>query len=210
MLLAATATVPSIPAGTYRYAATVAGKPVGSATITVTTGPPLQIGEQASGAGSAQAASGKALLTLGPDLAPTAYTGDYNTSGTPVTVAVSLTASAAKIGNASYALTGNAKHFVVVEAGMTAGLFALPAQMQAWNDGSVQLIVPAMADMGGTLAIAPDPSFSGTRPATVPAQDTALAIGGPFPFTIWYDPSTYVPDEIDIPSQNAVVSRVRS
>jgi len=210
MLLAATAGTPAIAAGTYTYSATMAGKPVGTSTVTVTSGLPIRIEEQASGGTGAQAASGRAVLTLGADLAPTAYSGNYNTSGTPVSVAVTLTPTTAKIGDASYALTGNAKHFVVVEAGMTAGLFALPAQMQAWNNEAALMIVPAMADMGGTLAIVPDASTAGTRPSGVPAQDAALAIGGAFPFTIWYDPATNVPDEIDVPGQNVVVSRVRT
>jgi hypothetical protein len=81
--------------------------------------------------------------------------------------------------------------------------------MQAWNNAPALVVVPAMAAMGGTLAIVPDNSLAGARPAAVPAQDVALAIGGQFAFTIWYDPATYVPDEIDVPGQNVVVSRVR-
>jgi hypothetical protein len=81
--------------------------------------------------------------------------------------------------------------------------------MQAWNDASALVVAPAMVAMAGPIQISPDASLAGARPAAVPSQDAALAIGGQFPFTIWYDPATYVPDEIDIPSQNIVVSRVR-
>jgi hypothetical protein len=210
MLLAATAGTPSIPPGSYTYTATMAGKPVGTSTITVSAGPPMTIQEQASGGTGAQGASGKATLTLGADLGPTAYSGDYTNAGTPMSVAVSVAGDTATIGKATYPLTGSTKHFVIVEAGMTAGLFALPAQMQAWNNGAALMVVPMMAAMGGTLAIVPDSSLAGTRPAGVPAADTALAIGGQFPFTIWYDPATNVPDEIDVPSQNVVVTRVRT
>jgi hypothetical protein len=37
----------------------------------------------------------------------------------------------------------------------------------------------------------------------------ALSFGGAVPFTIWYDPATYVPDLIDVPSQNLQVQRMR-
>jgi hypothetical protein len=209
MLLAATAATPAIAPGTYSYTATIGGKTAGSTVITVKPGPPLTIEEQGTGGSGAQASSGKATLTLGPDLAPTAYVGNYSAAGTPVSVSATLTADTATIGKDSYSLTGSTKHFVVVEAGMTAGLFVLPAQMQAWNDTAALLVVPTMAAMGGTLPIVPDSSLAGARPAGVPAGDSVLAIGGQFPFSIWYDPATYVPDEIDVPGQNIVVTRVR-
>jgi hypothetical protein len=210
MLLAAMASTPAIAPGTYTYNATVAGKVVGTSTVTVKAGPPVEIDEQASAGTGAAASTANATLTLGPDLAPTAYSGNYVTGGTPISVSATLTPTTATVGSQQFSLTGAAKHFAVVEFGLTAGLFALPAQMQAWNDGSALVVAPAMAAMGGTMAIVPDNSLAGPRPATVPAQDVALAIGGPVPITIWYDPATYVPDRIDVPSQNAVVSRVRS
>ncbi|HTA38661.1 MAG TPA: hypothetical protein VK760_06275 [Candidatus Acidoferrales bacterium] len=209
MLLAATAGTPTIPSGTYTYSAAVAGKAVGTSTLTVKAGPPIEIDEQAIGGSGAQASSAKATLMLGPDLAPISYTGNYNTAGAPNSVSATLTPTTATVGQQTYPLTGNAKHFVVAELGLTAGLFVLPAQMQAWNNATALVVAPAMVGMAGTIAIAPDNSLAGARPAAVPAQDLALAIGGQFPFTIWYDPATYVPDEIDVPSQNVVVSRVR-
>jgi hypothetical protein len=210
MLLAATAGTPSIPAGTYTYQAAVAGKVAGTSVLTVKPGPPMEIDEQASGGSGAQTGSAKATLTLGPDLAPVSYTGDYNMGGSPNSVAATLTPAVATVAGQTYPLTGGAKHFVVLELGLTAGLFVLPAQMQAWNNSTALIVAPASVGMVGTLPVSPDSSLAGARPSTVPAPDLALAIGGPFPFTIWYDPATYVPDEIDVPSQNVVVSRVRS
>jgi hypothetical protein len=209
MLLAATAGTPTIAPGTYTYNAAVAGKIAGTSVLTVKAGPPMEIDEQATGGSGAQASSAKATLMLGPDLAPISYTGDYNTAGTPVSVAATLTPTTATVGKQTYPLTGSAKHFIVVELGLSAGLFVLPAQMQAWNDTTALIVAPAMVGMAGTIPVSPDSTLAGARPSTVPAQDLALAIGGQFPFTIWYDPATYVPDEIDVPSQNVVVSRVR-
>jgi hypothetical protein len=210
MLLAATAGTPTIAAGTYTYSAAVGGKVAGTSVLTVKAGPPIEIDEQASGGSGAQASTAKATLTLGADLAPISYTGDYNTAGTPVSVSATLTPTTATVGKQTYPLTGSTKHFVVAELGLTAGLFALPAQMQAWNNAAALVVAPAMVGMAGTIPIVPDSTLAGSRPSTVPAQDLALSIGGQFPFTIWYDPATYVPDEIDVPSQNVVVSRVRT
>lgn len=209
MLLAATAGTPAIPPGTYTYSATLAGKAVGTSTLTVKAGPPIEIDEQASAGSGAQGNSAKSVMTLGPDLAPLTYTGDYVTAGNPMSVAATLTATTATVGKQSFQLTGSTKHFIVAELGLTSGLFVLPAQMQAWNNGAVLVVLPAMAATVGTMAIVPDNSLAGTRPASVPAQDAVLAIGGQYPFTIWYDPSTYVPDEMEIPGQNVVVTRVR-
>jgi hypothetical protein len=205
MLLAATAGTPAIPPGTYTYSAAVGGKTVGTSVLTVKAGPPMEIDEQASGGSS----SAKAVLTLGPDLSPVSYTGDYNTAGTPMSVAATLTPTTATVGKQTFTLTANTKHFIVAELGLTAGLFVLPSQMQAWNNGAVLVVIPALASTMSPVAIVPDAALAGTRPATVPAADSVLAIGGQFPFTIWYDPASYVPDEIDVPSQNVVVTRVR-
>ncbi|MBV8490703.1 MAG: hypothetical protein JO199_09255 [Candidatus Eremiobacteraeota bacterium] len=62
---------------------------------------------------------------------------------------------------------------------------------------------------GRVEALPPSPSASAQRPASVPASDVALAVGGSVPFVVWYDPATLVPDEIDVPSQSATVTRVR-
>ncbi len=37
-----------------------------------------------------------------------------------------------------------------------------------------------------------------------------LSIDRPLAVTIWYDPATLVPDQIAVPSQNAVLTRERS
>jgi hypothetical protein len=52
-------------------------------------------------------------------------------------------------------------------------------------------------------------SAAPTRPAQVPAQDGVIAIDRPIAVTIWYDAATFVPDRINVPSENAVLTRVR-
>ncbi len=62
---------------------------------------------------------------------------------------------------------------------------------------------------GAGPAFDANPSSSAPRPADVPAQEAVLSIERPIAVTIWYDPATFVPDEISVPSQNAVLTRVR-
>jgi hypothetical protein len=113
----------------------------------------------------------------------------------------------AATGQQTFALDPNAKHFVVIEPGLLSGIFALPAQMQAWNDSPVTAIAPAY---GREEPLPPaTPATSASRPANVPASDVSLSVGGSVPFTVWYDPATLIPDEIDVPSQSAAVTRVR-
>jgi hypothetical protein len=104
-------------------------------------------------------------------------------------------------------LDPSTQHFVVIEPGLLAGLFALPAQLAAWNDQSVTWITPTTAQAESLSA---NPSASVTRPADVAASDVVLSIERPTAVTIWYDPNTLVPDEIIVPSQNAVLIRERS
>jgi hypothetical protein len=213
-LLAATAAGPSLPAGSYKYAASLSGVSAGSSTLTVTTGNgSTQIDESASGSASGFSFSGSSVLVLGADLAPTQYNGKYLVAGQQATVSVALTPTTATVTPPAggtpqtFALDPNATHFVVIEPGLLSGIFALPAQMQAWNGAAVTAIAPAQS-MEGPLS--PDaPAQKPQRPNGVPASDAVLSLGGRIPFTVWYDPATMIPDEIDVPSQGATVTRVR-
>ena len=50
---------------------------------------------------------------------------------------------------------------------------------------------------------------AGARPPHVPIIDLGLSVGGSIPLTEWYDPQTYVLDEVDIPSQSIAIIRTR-
>jgi hypothetical protein len=211
MLAAVTANFPA--AGNYRYSASLAGQNIGSWSVSVKAQPGgAQIDETSSAFVVGMQMSATAALTLGSDLAPLSYTGSYRMGAQAPNVSVTLTPSSATVVGAMsteprrIALSANTTHFVVVEPGLLAGLFALPAQLAAWKESSVTWITPATAQAqplvaGGTPA---------SRPSGVPAQDTLLSVDQPIALTIWYDPATLVPDEIVVPSQNAVLTRIRS
>jgi len=212
MLAAATAAPAFAPPGTYRYSAALNGQSIGTWTASVKPGdggPEIDENSNATFAGMQMAAT--AALVLGPDLAPTRYSGSYQVTGQTQTVSAALTATSAAIiggfGGASHtlALAPATRHFVVIEPALLAGLFALPAQLQAWGDASVTWVAP-VTGQAQTISKNPDPP---ARPAGIPAQDGEISMQGQIPFTIWYDPATLVPDEIIVPSQNAVLTRQR-
>jgi hypothetical protein len=214
MLLAAmNATAFPAPA-TYRYTGSMGGEKIGSWAISVTQndamGPVLAETSSASIFGMPLSAT--ASLILGPDFAPTKYDGSYKTPNENPTVSVALTPTSATVVSTlanqprQIALGANTHHFVVIEPGLMAGLFALPAQLGAWKDSSVTWITPTTAQAESLTTTPSTPP----RPAGIAAQDAAIAIDAPIAVTIWYDPNTLVPDEIIVPSQNAVLTRVRS
>ena len=213
ILLAAAAAGAAFPApGTYRYTAAMNGQNIGAWSVSVsTTGSGTEIDEDSNASVMGMQLSAKASLMLGPDLAPTKYDGNYHTPSQNPSVSVTLTPTSATVAGVftsqpqQVALNPNTHHFVVIEPGLLAGLFALPAQLGSWKDPAVTWITPATAQVQSLSTTSGEPP----RPAGVPANDQVLSIERPTTVTIWYDPSTLVPDEIAVPSQNAVLTRQR-
>lgn len=198
--------------GTYRYTASLNGASVGQWAVSVKRdGSATEIDETSAASLAGMQVSATAALVLGPDLAPTQYNGSYRMAGQAPAVTVALTPGSATVvgsetsGPRTLSLGANTKHFVVIEPGLLAGLFALPAQLQTWKDPAVTWVTPMTAQ---AQALTAAPSSAAGRPADVPSQDVAIAMGGQIPFTIWYDPSTLVPDKVIVPSQNAVLTRL--
>jgi hypothetical protein len=214
MIAALAAGKPFLTAGTYHYVASLAGQPAGTSTLTVTrNGDQTTIAETSSGSLGAMQLAGKATLELGSDLSPSEYSGAYQNAKQSLNVTVALTPASATVISSmaggqpqTVALVPNTTHFTVIEPGLLAGLFALPAQMEMWKNAPVTLITPAFAHAQALDVSASSPS---PRPSGVPSGDEAISVSAPVAFTIWYDPGTFVPDEIDVPSQDATVVRVR-
>ncbi|HUZ50304.1 MAG TPA: hypothetical protein VMW12_11315 [Candidatus Dormibacteraeota bacterium] len=202
-------TPPEIAAGTYSYHSSIGGQPAATSTIVVKrTATNTEIDEQSSGTIGGMSASAKATLVLGADLAPASYTGSYVGDGQSATTTLSVAGTTASLtgpaGPQSFTLLAPATHFAVIDAALLAGFIALPAQMQAWNDAPIDAIAPIY---GRATPLATLPTAAVVRPAGIAAKDVALAVGGPYPFTLWYDPTTLVTDELEVPSQNIVVTR---
>ncbi len=213
LILAAATGAAFPPAGGYRYAASMGGETIGSWSVNVARDASrLQIDEDSAATVLGMHVSATASLVLAPDLTPTSYSGTYRTPTQTPSVSVTLAADAATAVGAldmqpqRLTLATGTRHFVVIEPGLLAGLFVLPAQLRAWNESAVTWITPVTAQ-AQTLTINSTPSIS--RPADVPATDANLAIERPIAVTIWYDPQTLLPDEISVPSENAILRRSR-
>jgi len=214
IVLAAAVSGASFPApGAYRYSASLGGQPVGEWSVSVKQDAGNTVVDENSSASLAgMSISATASLVLGPDLAPTRYEGNYRSPGQSPSVSVALTPSSAVVlASASgaprtLALDGGTRHFVVIEPMLLAGLFALPAQLAAWKDSSVTWIAPMSAQ---AQAVSTAPAGSQSRPAGTPLSDAELSVAGPIPISIWYDAGTFVPDAIVVPSQGAVLTRIR-
>jgi len=198
--------------GTYTYSAAMAGRPLGQWSVAVkASGAQTELDENSTVNLAGMALTGSATLLLGPDLAPVRYDGHYRSPGQNVDTAVTVSSAGASVvssiasAKAPLPLVAETKHYVIVEPGLVAGLFALPAQLNAWKESSVTWITPATAQ---AQALSIDRAAPPTRPSGVPATDASLSIAQPIAVTIWYDPTTLIPDRIDVPSQNAVLTRV--
>jgi hypothetical protein len=201
-----------IPDGTYTYTATMNGSTVGTSVLTVKNLPgSTQIDEKVSGALSGEQASASDTLVLGSDLSPVSYQMNATQDGSPVKDGANIAGSTANVtdvhGRTSpIDLPASAKHFVLADFGLFSGLLGLPAQMRAWNNAPFFVVIPALAR---GAALAPDATANASRPAGVPAADVALVFSGQAPFTIWYDPTTNLPDYIDVSAQGLTVTRQR-
>jgi hypothetical protein len=200
-------------AGTYAYAASLAGQPIGQWTVGVRSDAGQEILDEKSSANFGGMSLGAtATLTLDSDLAPARYDGRYSAPGQTIEVTVAVASSGVTVTSplatipAPLQLAAGTKHFVIVEPGLLAGLFALPAQLNAWKESSVTWVTPTSAQ---AQILSTGTTTPATRPSGVPAADAVLSIEHPIAVTIWYDPSTFVPDRIEVPSNKAVLTRVR-
>lgn len=202
----------NLVAGTYTYKTTYQGSSLGTSTVTVSnTSGSMQISEQTSGSYSGTSGNANATLVLNPDLSPASYKASGTMGGSPIADSATISGDTAQVTSAqgttaSFKLTSGQKHFVVVDLGTMAGFVPLPAQMQAWSNASVCAVIPSF---GQSVVISPDASTTPTRPAAVPATDSSLTFQGHTPFTVWYNPTTLVPDEIDIASQGVTITRTQ-
>ncbi len=195
----AAAPPPALAPGTYTYTASFGGQRLGTSTITVKAdGGGTEIDEHVSGSYQGSPATGSAMLLLAPDLSPSSYRASGDMGGVPVQASATIANGTATIvnsaGKTNVPLSANAAHFVVVDLDSFVGFMPLAAQMQAWSDRPVTVVVPSF---GKSLAAAPQTATPSQRPAGVPARDAAISFDGEAPFTIWYDPATFIPDEID-------------
>lgn len=210
-LVLAAAMASSGPAdGTYTYVMSLNGAQVLKSAVTVKRDPAGDLVLSESGSGSMNGRSGSIndTLTLDQALAPVGYSAlaslaDSRSMQSSLAFNGGIATQSGDV-TKTYDLAADAKHFVVLDFGPFTGYFALPAQMQAWNDSPVFAIMPMYAQ---GVPIALDKSMTPERPKTVPSADAQISVKSPVVFTVWYDPKTLVVDEMDVPSQGVSVTR---
>jgi len=202
---------PALPAdGAYSYAGSLAGQPSAKTTITVNhAGDAIRLTESAAANVGGDSQTAQTVLALDASLAPTSYTASYTAMGKTLHSTLTFNGTTAKQSgdaapSATFTLPAGAAHFVVLDGSMFSGFFALPSQLRAWGNPAVVAVAPMF---NRSYPIAVDPSVKPRRPAGVPATDEALAFSSPIAFTIWYDPTTFVVDEMDAPGEEATVIR---
>jgi hypothetical protein len=203
-----------LPNGTYAYVCAQYGRVNEQSSIAVEhRRAGIVVREKTSGSFGEIRSLATDSLVLGGNLEPARYDGVYRVRGRTLRVGVVLTSRLARISDfspggrtVSIGLAPQTRHFVVIEPGLMAGLFALPAQLNAWREATVTTVAPNLARAERTFTIS---RAMLPRPDDVPAADLALTVAGRVAFTIWYDPITFVVDKMVIPERHAVVTRLR-
>ena len=95
---------------------------------------------------------------------------------------------------------------------MATGFLFLPAQIRAESLSTFTLFAPSGAQTFYTVlnATATPPRPAGLPPADVSLTLDGTAQSGNIEFVVWYDPTTFIVDEIDVPTQQVTIARVRS
>lgn len=213
LILAAVVASAAPADGTYTYVTSLNGAQIEKTAVTVTHDPSgnIVLSESASGNMNGRSGSLTDTLTLDAALAPVGYKSNASIADSrSMQAALAFKGdSATQSGDVTktYTLGDTAKHFVIFDFGPFTGYFALPAQMQAWNDDPVIAIVPMYAQ---AVAISIDKTFTPDRPKDVPATDVQLTVKNPVQLTVWYDPKTLIVDRMDVPAEDLNVTRISS
>jgi len=195
--------------GTYHYKAYMKNKEVGNSTITIVrTATGTKVDERSSVDLSAGDSRAQTSMLFDDKLMLAGYHGHYGIAEQTMDANVALADRSATVtagkDKKTVLLGGTSKGFIVLDAAMVAGFVMLPAQMHALGNGDTTVLVPGTGE-SSFIDVIPDNKIA--RPADVPATDVSMSFAGPSPFVEWYDPQTFVVDEIVIPGQDLIVRR---
>lgn len=197
--------VNALPDGTYMFQGVAAGHVVLRSTVVVRHGDAgIVVDENESVLGAQGSTATHATMRLTTDLHPIRYEATYGVGGTPIPVKVDFSPSGAtetaKGQTLAMTLAANTSRFVLLDGALLSGFLLLPQEMR--GQAAVTGLAPVVAFSTALTVADDDPP----RPKGVSDRDAHLSIVGPVPFVEWFDPSTGIVDEIDVPSQTLVVT----
>lgn len=197
------------PAGTYRYEAFISGKIVGRSKLTVSKTPDgTRVDESASIDLETGSSTADTSMFLDTKAAIDGYRASYTTLDHTMKLAVTFAPREATVvtgtDKQTVALGGSSKGFLILDAALISGFFALPAQMRAFGGGDTTVLVPGTGQSTFLSSIAGDEPV---RPSDVPRSDTSLSFAGEAPFVEWFDPQTLVADEVILPGENLIIKQ---
>ena len=206
-----TATIVLPAPGIYRYEVVSGAKTIGKNELNVRR---TALGTKIEESGSAHLETGdssaKSSMLLDQNLNIAAYDASYTsleqTMKTVVTIAGREATMVAGTDKRIIALGGSSKGFVILDAALVSGFFALPAQMRVRANGDATVLIPGT---GASAFIDVIPEDRPARPPEVPQSDESLSFAGELPFVEWFDPRSLVVDEISLPGQNVTIHRAR-
>jgi hypothetical protein len=199
---------PAPPDGTYYYDLSLAGE-LSTSTIKVQRMPDgLHITDNSDLTGHLVTAT---LVLNSTSLAPASYAATYDVgTGHSQDMSISFGTVVASVNSFGQQITLEAQpgapHMVLLDGALPSGFFVLPAAAAAARDSSLTAI-NAGAFAADVLSL--NRSISVPRPANVPPGDVVVSVVSPNPFSVWYDPNTFVMHELDVPLQNVVEKFVK-
>jgi hypothetical protein len=195
------------PDRTYTYSITQNSASIGTSTVTVKrTDAGITVHETETINGSNFVAD----ETLDSQtLAPKGYSATYPyPQGTgSLTAHVSFGRSGATVrfdgidGVSTISLPSGVHAGFVLELSLMTGFLFLPAQIQAANVSQFSQILPSRV----LQQVSRVDKNQGSPPSGVPANDVGIAIAASVNFDEWYDPVTFVVNEVSVPSQNVLI-----
>ncbi|HXW76921.1 MAG TPA: alpha/beta fold hydrolase [Candidatus Eremiobacteraceae bacterium] len=204
--IAAAALASAVPTGTYTYEFRQGGSVLGTSIIGVVhDASVLKVHEVVALAGRS--------FTLDQTLDPSTFVPsviDALYPGSPpaaihiIVTSTGATETVAPATSRTIAAPKGAQGFVALDGPIMSGFFLGPAQAQALGAATLEGVSAGAAQALPMTVTSIDKTH---RPSTAPASDLGVEMGG-LPsgdVDIWYDPTTLVPDEIDVTSQGIAI-----
>ncbi|MBV8171416.1 MAG: hypothetical protein JO219_05740 [Candidatus Eremiobacteraeota bacterium] len=91
---------------------------------------------------------------------------------------------------------------LVQDQSLAMSFLTLPSVLSVSRAFSITTVVPTASR---TFLMSVDPAPQ-TKPSGLPGPDVGVGIASPITFSVWFDPTSGVVDEIDVPSQSLTIN----